>query len=206
MVHVNIKSAAKGQMNLAVDVSVCDLPRVNAALQQLVMSNIPPPGPLEGRAEPPVYPDDVNALGLTQVPRFFGELEFSQCPGTKLSLIHGRLTGQVPIRCHGCLGPYIQQLEVKVALAHIYSEDRADSVPDGYEALVIDRQDVTLVELLEDDILLALPLFPKHPEGQCQPLITEEEINTPRDKVSPFAGLKDLLEHAGDDTESKPTL
>ena len=195
MVHVNLKSAAKSEMDFAVDISVVDLPRVNAALQQLVASEIPEAGPLEAREEPPEYPEDVAALGLPAVPRLFGELSFRACPGTKRTLVIGTLTGQVPMRCQSCLAPFISQLNVDVKLCHIYSEDQESSVPDGYDSLIIDRQDVTLVELLEDDILLTLPAFPRHAEGHCkgvlQPLIVEEAITK---KVSPFAGLKDLLQ------------
>lgn len=195
MVHVNIKSAAKVEMVLAVDVSVVDLPRVNAALQQLVASEIPESGPLEGSEAPPVYPADVVALGLPAEPRFYGELAFAPCPGTKFNLVVGNLTGQVPMRCQSCLAPFISQLQIDVKLAHIFSEEQESTVPEGYDSLIIDRQDLTLVELLEDDILLSLPAFPRHPEGQCVAAFQPVQANEPQEKkVSPFAGLKDLLQ------------
>lgn len=200
MVHVNLKSAAKAHTVLAVDVSVCDLPRVNATLQQLAAKELPPPGPIEGSCEPPVYPDDVQALGLPTAPRFFGELQFSPCPGTHLTLITGSLTGQMPFRCQTCLNPFIDQLHIEVRLAHVLSEEKEINVPDGFEALVIDRQDVTLVEILEDDILLSLPAFPKHPVGQCEPLVQLDDADEVKKKLSPFAGLKALLQdtHSGE--------
>lgn len=195
MVHVNLKSAAKSEMDFAVDVSVVDLPRVNAVLQQLVVSEIPEAGPLEGREAPPEYPKDVVALGLPAVPRLYGELSFRACPGTKRTLITGTLTGQVPMRCQSCLAPFINQFVVDVKLCHIYSEEQESSVPEGYDSLIIDRQDVTLVELLEDDILLTLPAFPRHAEGHCdgllKPVVVEDVIEK---KPSPFAALKGLLQ------------
>lgn len=194
MVHINLKSAAKAETKLAVDVSVCDLPRVNTALQQLVSVELPEAGPIEGSIQPPVYPDDVAQLGLPAVPRFFGELTFARCPGTKLTLVEGALTGQVPLRCQACLTPFIWQLNINVRLAHIHAEDQESNVPDGYDPLILDHQDATLVELLEDDVLLALPAFPRHPEGQCQKLLEEKPEPTTQTKTSPFAGLKALLQ------------
>lgn len=206
MVHINTKSAAKSQMQLAVDVSVCDLPRVNAVLQQLVLTEPAPKGPLEIREAPPEYPEDVKALGLTQAPRFYGQLSFAPCPGTKFTLIQGSLTGQVPIRCQACLVPFIRQLDVPVALAHVFSEEQEESIPEGYDALIIDRLDITLVELLEDDILLALPAFPKHTDGQCDAFQNPEPEEQEK-KVSPFAGLKDLLGQSNqDESHVKPAL
>lgn len=194
MVQINLKSAAKAEMDIPVDVSIVDLPRVNGALQQLIAVETPEVGPLEGRVEPPEYPQDVQELGLPAEPRFYGELKFSACPGTKKTLIVGSLTGQMPMRCQSCLAPFIKQLNIDVRLAHIYSEEQESLVPEGYESLILDRQDITLVELLEDDILLALPAFPKHAEGQCrvdyEQTAQDEEVEQ---KVSPFASLKDLL-------------
>ena len=195
MVHINLKNAAISETELAVDVAVNDLPRVNAALMQLIAHEAPTPGPLEGSTETPEYPEDVKAFGLPTVPRLYGELHFRQCPGTKLPLIEGNLTGQVPLRCQACLTPYLWQMNIDVKLAHIYKEERESDVPEGYEAFLHERPDVTLVELLEDDILLSLPTFPKHPEGKCQALVEEtpEEQEEVKKKISPFAGLKDLL-------------
>lgn len=200
MAHINLKSAAKVAMHYTVDVAAVDLPRVNASLSQLAALDTVTHGPLEDRTAPPEYPGDVLALGLPAVPRFYGELAFSICPGTKLTLIVGTLTAQVPMRCQSCLSAFIRQIHIEIKLAHIYSQEQESTVPTGYDSLVFDRQDLTLAELVEDDILLSLPSFPRHSEGQCdQDMLSSREALEPReDKRSPFAGLKALL-HSTDE-------
>lgn len=201
MTHINLKSAGIAESELPVDVSVTDLPRVNAVLAQLVAAELPQPGPVEPLESVQVFPPDVQALGLPQEPRFYGQLFFSRCPGTQLTLIHGTLTGQLPLRCQSCLSPFIHQLSLTLDLAHVTREDQEKHVPEGYDMLLIDRQDVSLSELLEDDILLALPAFPRHPAGQCHPGSSVERYLEPTDIIkSPFATLKTLL--SGSKTES----
>jgi uncharacterized protein len=51
------------------------------------------------------------------------------------------------------------------------SESEADDYPmedEEQEPLVAD-QHFNLLETIEDEILLSLPLIPKHPEGFCEP-------------------------------------
>jgi len=195
MVQINLKNAAMAQTSLPIDVAIADLPRVNAALQQMILLDGPVGGILENRTEPPIYPDDVKALGLPAMPRFYGELEFSQCPGTKLTLVQGNLNGQVPLRCQTCLAPFIAQIQVGLCLAHIVDETQESQVPDRYDPFVHNRQEAEICDLVEDDILLGLPAFPRHPLGQCQPVAMAPELSEPTttSKKKPFAELKSML-------------
>jgi uncharacterized protein len=76
--------------------------------------------------------------------------------------------GQVELTCQRCLGGMQHTVEIDrmVYLARSETElDRLDALPDSDAILV--GETLGLVELVEDEVLLGLPLAPMHAEGQC---------------------------------------
>lgn len=103
------------------------------------------------------------------------------------------------LTCQRCLGPMRQVLESNSLLAFVEREDGA--VPAGHEAITGDPRRVDLAALVEDELLLSLPLIPKHGEGEeCaarEPRVSGDVVAAPpqQEMRRPFAGLKDLLKH-----------
>jgi uncharacterized protein len=52
----------------------------------------------------------------------------------------------------------------------VASEDEADAFPieDDQQEPLVASQHFDVLETIEDEILLSLPLIPKHPEGVCE--------------------------------------
>jgi uncharacterized protein len=72
--------------------------------------------------------------------------------------------GSVWIECQRCLSPYSQHLDVDATYRIVKTEEEADEFPlddDEVEVIVGSRQ-FDLVDLIEEELLLALPLVPKH--------------------------------------------
>jgi uncharacterized protein len=66
--------------------------------------------------------------------------------------------------CQRCLTPFQEPLDVSVAYLIVASEEEADAVPlddDEADPIVGSRQ-FDLYELIEEEVLLSLPLVPKH--------------------------------------------
>jgi uncharacterized protein len=103
------------------------------------------------------------------------------------------------LTCQRCLGSMRQRLESRSKLAFVEHEDV--SVPAECEVIAGDARRVDLAGLVEDELLLSLPLVPVHGAGEpCQALPRraghEKESRPPApDMRRPFAGLKDLLKH-----------
>jgi len=69
--------------------------------------------------------------------------------------------------CQRCLDPLEIELQADFAVQVIWSEDHLNRVATNYEPwLVVDKL-ASLSELLEDEILLALPLVNYHNVGEC---------------------------------------
>jgi uncharacterized protein len=72
--------------------------------------------------------------------------------------------GSVWIECQRCLSPYSQHLDVDATYRIVATEAEADEFPlddDEVEVIVGSRQ-FDLVDLIEEELLLSLPLVPKH--------------------------------------------
>jgi uncharacterized protein len=109
------------------------------------------------------------------------------------------LKGHLHLLCQRCLQDCPQELAEKRRFALVSSEEEADKYPmddDLLEPLVA-RQHFDLLGTIEDEILLSLPLIPKHSDGQCQAYITtfgEEELPSGESEKpeNPFNILKNM--------------
>ena len=76
--------------------------------------------------------------------------------------------GEVGMTCQRCLGDmqHVVEIEHTLHLARNETElERLDALPDGDAILVGEVLD--LVALVEDEVLLSLPLAAMHAEGEC---------------------------------------
>ncbi|KIG04498.1 DUF177 domain-containing protein [Caballeronia concitans] len=110
--------------------------------------------------------------------------------------------GSVWLMCQRCLSPYSQHLDVDATYRIVATEEEADEYPlddDEVEVIVGSRQ-FDLVELIEEELLLSLPLVPKHsvcPEVHESLLSGSEEDEAVEggesdEKPNPFAVLEKL--------------
>jgi DUF177 domain-containing protein len=86
------------------------------------------------------------------------------------------LEGRLELACQRCLGPIEHVLEVNKIfypvdasekLEQLERELNVDADPD-LEVIEVGRV-LDLAALIEDEVLLGLPLIPMHPEGACRP-------------------------------------
>ena len=96
---------------------------------------------------------------------------------SRAKVARGNVMVEVEVVCQRCLDPLVLDLQADFAAQVIWSEDHLNRVASNYEPwLVIDKM-ANLSELLEDEILLALPLVNYHNAGECtgDSFVNEEE-------------------------------
>jgi len=100
--------------------------------------------------------------------------------GQGVRRMHGTIRMQVEMACKRCLKPL--RIEI-VAQPSCVLLQPGETEPEEGETLVAEAA-LSLAELAEDELLLALPMSPGHDEGQC-----EIAFPAPADKV-PVAGKR----------------
>ena len=109
------------------------------------------------------------------------------------------LAGKATLQCQRCMQPMELELDSTTEVALIFAEAEAAAVPEDLEPVLAPEGRISAGELVEEELLLALPIVPLHEErAEClvppaAPLLAQEapEHVTQR----PFAGLDELLRH-----------
>lgn len=109
--------------------------------------------------------------------------------------LHLTAEATVSLVCQRCLHPYAQPLSFERSLRFVRDEDMAAQLDaDSDDDVLAMSRSLDLRELIEDELLLELPLVPRH-ETCPEPLVhAESELPepAPEDKPHPFAALAAL--------------
>ncbi|MEJ2670530.1 MAG: YceD family protein [Gammaproteobacteria bacterium] len=82
-------------------------------------------------------------------------------------VIKGYLSGKLPLVCQRCLEVIEQTVALSISLARVVSEQDMARFPSEYEPLVHAEESIEVIDLIEDDVLLSLPLVPMHNDETC---------------------------------------
>lgn len=132
---------------------------------------------------------DAGALEGTRVR---GELRFGMFEGR--ATVDTRISGTVVLTCQRCLKPCeVRVLEVAPLIVVATDED---VVPAGFDSILGNAERLPVIEVMEEQLLLGLPLVAVHPPGTgCQreasPQPGPDEVS---DRQRPFANLRELLD------------
>ncbi len=106
-----------------------------------------------------------------------------------------RVGGTLQLVCQRCLGALEFQLNLDVSLHLAATQAVVDVGPleaEGPEWIVASRE-MPVRDLVEDEVLLALPLAPHHERCAGRQGRAESELRELREEGSPFAGLRGLV-------------
>jgi len=119
-------------------------------------------------------------------------LQFDRDDVMQVPYVELTLDTALPLECQRSLQRFLLPVRVTQRLGLIRSEADEDALPPDYEALLVpDDGIVRPADLVEDELVLAVPVVPMAPGGetvQADWTATEEEL----DKANPFAGLAKL--------------
>ena len=127
------------------------------------------------------------------------ETHFEDSPGSEpLQILNLALHGRLHLVCQRCLQDCAIDLDEKRRFILVASEAEADNYPldDEEQEPLLASQHFNLLETIEDEVLLSLPLILKHPEGFCEPHATvfglEDEDEGADERENPFNILKNM--------------
>lgn len=115
-----------------------------------------------------------------------GGMDHLDCPSLDISI-----AGACQLRCQRCMNSmdYEVQIETRLLLRDQASLDALSDEEEEFDSVLIDAQ-MDVLDLLQDEIVLGMPIAPKHQIGDCQMADGEQRV---KEKPYPFtvlAGLK----------------
>jgi uncharacterized protein len=117
-------------------------------------------------------------------------------------LVLGSVRGQLRLCCQRCGQPFDLAVDADLALAVVAGIDEAEALPDAYDPLLLETPLIRPRDLIEDELILAVPAVPRHAEGSCAPPAFEAAGEDALvERPSPFAALAALKRGQGQPDE-----
>ena len=128
-----------------------------------------------------------------------GHVRFSRQSGQAVADLE--VTAAPEVICQRCMQPMRWPVDVKSRIALVSDYDAADRVPDGLEVFLVEGDSVSVRDLVDEEVMLALPHVARHAEGsECAGRPVElpgQEADTADAESAqvqkPFAQLGELL-------------
>jgi len=118
------------------------------------------------------------------------ELDESRQP-----IVKGSVEVSVKVTCQRCLDPMPLDLMAQFALQVIWTEDQLANVAPSYEPWVVVDKIADLIPVVEDELLLALPIVNYHDTGSCTGDALHQNVAEKGEEVfteNPFSVLQQL--------------
>jgi uncharacterized protein len=81
--------------------------------------------------------------------------------------VRGVVEAELRLECQRCLEPFVFSATSDVRLGLIRSEESAADLPPECEPLLVEEEPISLFAMVEDELILALPIVPMHPRDVC---------------------------------------
>ncbi|MFK5971417.1 MAG: YceD family protein [Candidatus Marithrix sp.] len=97
----------------------------------------------------------------------------------KRPTISGQIQAQLQMLCQRCLTPVTTTVNAKIALV-IFTEEpsKYEKIPPNYESIILPNKPILLFTLIENELILALPIVARHeicPTNEFQ--LEDEQAN-----------------------------
>jgi len=135
------------------------------------------------------------------------ELEFG-VDIARIRTIQGKVSAQLKLKCQRCLETMDSLIDFNIKLGIIKAREQADRLPAQYEPLLVETEEISLQDIIEDELILAMPGAPVHDIEKDNDICKRDTKYLKDDSVvesvaehkrkNPFAVLAELKEKAKD--------
>jgi len=138
----------------------------------------------------------LNELLMSDKGELAVELRFDRAG--PIPFIVGHITTDLQLKCQRCMQAVPHNVDLHFKLGMVQNEAQMEKLPDEYEPYLIEEENNHLPDMLEDELLLALPLVAMH-EFDCSDYLQaqaseqQNKVEESAEKENPFSVLKDLL-------------
>jgi len=106
-----------------------------------------------------------------------------------LRYVRGHYDTNVVLQCQRCMEPFFYEVIGDFALGIVSGEKEAEQLPSRYDPAIVSDGMLNMPEVVEDELIVSLPLVPMHNPKQCQvklPLVAGSDRQSESEKENPF--------------------
>lgn len=115
----------------------------------------------------------------------------------KIRYLSGHIATILKLQCQRCMEHFGYELTSDFLFGIVTNEEKVSRLPTNYDPLIVKDNNLILQDMIEEEIIINLPIVPMHEEGSCKvrlPLVIakdpESTIDTP--KENPFKIIESL--------------
>lgn len=106
--------------------------------------------------------------------------------------LEGHVSGRLHLECRLCSERFAWSLHAPVKLALAMNEVQEERLMEQGEPVLVRDDSLPLVQIVEDEVLLALPMMPKCPACENTRPPVDDRSSEPSDRPGALAALKKL--------------
>ncbi|KAA8730266.1 MAG: 23S rRNA accumulation protein YceD [Ewingella americana] len=114
----------------------------------------------------------------------------------RLAVIEGKSAVLVTLECQRCGKTFEHQVHTTYCFSPVRNDEQAEALPEAYEPIEVDDfGEVDLLAMIEDEIILSLPVVPVHESEHCEVSDADMvfgKLPEEAEKPNPFAVLASL--------------
>lgn len=141
---------------------------------------------------------ELEAVSASGQPRDWGEspvegkLEFGWLDTAReFAVANGQVRATMPVACQRCLEAFELVVDTPVRIRFVRSDD--DREQDDYDTWEFDDRSILLQDVVEEAIVMALPLAPLHDSDTDCGRLAEKAPAAGPEMTTPFADLKSRM-------------
>ena len=109
------------------------------------------------------------------------------------TFLKGRLETKLSLLCQRCMEPFVYEIMSDFMLGVVKTLDEANALPEPYEPVLAKEGELALRELIEDELILNLPIIPRHEFEECKVKLPLTDSGWEQGKSeNPFSVLESL--------------
>ncbi|MES9969909.1 MAG: YceD family protein [Candidatus Thiodiazotropha sp.] len=113
------------------------------------------------------------------------------------ALLNGWLKTVLALQCQRCLEEVDLPIDIRLSVVFVQGLDEAEMLPEEVDPWLVEEDQVVFKDLIEDELLLALPQVATHQPGACRAPAVDLDKETPeesskQERENPFAVLADI--------------
>ena len=113
----------------------------------------------------------------------------------KTTYLKGHIEAKLTLQCQRCMEPFVYGIMSDFALGIVNTLDEANALPEHYEPALAKEGFLALRELIEDELILNLPIIPRHEPDECKIKLPLTDSGWEQEKgENPFHVLVSLKE------------
>lgn len=156
-------------------------------------------GKLAVRDMPRLLPDLLSDASEVSV-----SLEFGVDESIGLPFVKGEIKTCLELRCQRCLETFSYDIIAGFLLGLVRNMEAAERLPERYDPVVVVDGALVLKEVVEDELIVNLPVVPRHPPEVCRVRIPEAEFSAKaKNPFEAIGVLRDQYETNETRTERK---